>query len=317
MLGDSYMRVLSTTAALQREVVKLMKPGTKRIAIVAFVGAGADAYIPKPEGVRIVCWPKAGGTNPAAVRKLLLRKADVRFADRLHMKLYWAKGRGAIVGSANLTTNALGSGGLRELAVFVPDNTIPIAAIMRSLAARPVSEKELDALELEHRKLGRKIAGPEVRTSYLDWYASPSRSRWKLGWWTKDVAFSSQAKAKAKGEYNRRPRFSMWGRPREHREADWVLTFRVNDRRVFSARWLYVDFVVRGGGKGDEYPFEAVQVKTAKECTAPPFSINPTFLRAFRKACQDFGIPKIKKLKSVTPPEELLRAIAKSVRALS
>lgn len=68
---------------------------------------------------------------------------------------------------------------------------------------------------------------------------------------------------------------------------------------------------------GDEYPFEAVQVWTSKVRTAPPFLINRIFVRALAKACRRFGIPKIKNLKTVRPPGQLLREIAKEMRAAS
>lgn len=78
-------------------------------------GNGADAYIRNPKGVEILCWPKAGSTNPDALRDLINRGAIVKFVDDLHMKVYWSK-KGVVVTSANLSTNALGSGSLKSLA---------------------------------------------------------------------------------------------------------------------------------------------------------------------------------------------------------
>src|ERR1051325_11165032 len=82
----------------------------RRVAITAFVGDGAEAYLRKPEGLTLICWPKAGGTNPNALRKLIKLRVQVYFADALHMKLYWTEDKGAIITSANLSTNALGIG---------------------------------------------------------------------------------------------------------------------------------------------------------------------------------------------------------------
>ena len=100
--------------------------GGRRVAISAFVGDGARAFIRKPLGVEIICWPRAGGTNPLELNRLKNAGAHISFADRLHMKVYWAAKRGAIVGSANLSTNALGAGGLKEFGVLLPPGSIDI-----------------------------------------------------------------------------------------------------------------------------------------------------------------------------------------------
>ena len=308
-IPSPYMRILSTTAEIQSAVVRLMQPGVRRVAITAFVGAGASAYIPKPEGVTVVCWPKAGGTNPAAVRDLLARGANVLFADRLHMKLYWAEGRGAIIGSANLSTNALGSGGLKELAALLPARSVDIDQVLGSVSSRKVSNKELDRLELEHRKLGRKITGSGISISFRDWFEMQARSRWKLGWWDSAVNYSPQARTTAKADFGRSPVNSIWGRAREHVVGDWVLSFCVTKKRVYPAKWLFVNFVVRARRKNETYPFEAVQVWTGRQCTPPPFAINKAFNRALSKACHEFGIKQLKDLETVKPPEKLLRGI--------
>ena len=308
-VAPSSMRILSTTAEIQRAVVRLMQPGVRRVAITAFVGAGASAYIPKPEGVTVVCWPKAGGTNPAAVRDLLARGADVLFADRLHMKLYWAEGRGAIIGSANLSTNALGSGGLKELAVLLPARSINIDQVLRSVSPRKVSNKELDRLELEHRKLGRKITGSGSSISFRNWFEMKTRSQWKVGWWASAVNFSPQARATAKADFGRSPVNSIWGRAREHVTGDWVLSFCVTKKRIYPAKWLFVNFVVRAGRKNETFPFEAVQVWTSRECTPPPFVLTKAFNRALSQACHKFGVKQLKDLETVKPPIKWLRAI--------
>jgi hypothetical protein len=148
------MRILNTSAAIRKAITTLMAPSKmRRVAIVAFVGDGARAFIRNPKGVEIICWPKAGGTNPLELRRLKKAGACIRFADRLHMKVYWAAGRGAIVTSANLTTNALGAGDLREFGVLLPANTIAIDDIIGSLKSRPFNRADIQKLEEEHRKL--------------------------------------------------------------------------------------------------------------------------------------------------------------------
>jgi hypothetical protein len=83
----------------------------------------------------------------------------------------------------------------------------------------------------------------------------------------------------------------------------------VTKKRVYPAKWLFVNFVVRAGRKNETFPFEAVQVWTGRECTPPPFAINKAFNLALSKACHEFGIEQLKDLKTVKPPEKLLRGI--------
>lgn len=310
------MRILHDTASIQREVADLMRPGARRVAIVAFVGAGAEAYIPRPKGVTIVCWPKAGGTNPNAIRELMRRKADVWFADKLHMKLFWAEQRGAVIGSANLTTNALGAGGLKELAVRVPAESVNVDKLLISVKPRKPSKAALDRLEFEHRKLGAKLTGRGRPISFLTWFDSKVRSSWKLGWWDSSVSFSEQARAKAHAEYNRRPLDSIWGYRNEHNDYDWILSFCLTEKRVYKPRWLFVDFVVPSGRKGDEYSFEAVQVRTPRECPMPPFALTKQFNRAFARACREYGFQNLQDLKSSKPPKNWLRIICQSMEGL-
>ena len=97
-------RLLYTSADVRQAIIRLFRSSKgHRVAISAFVGDGAEAYLPKPKGLQLICWPKAGGTNPNVLRKLMKRGVEVFFADRLHMKTYWSEDRGAVVTSANLS----------------------------------------------------------------------------------------------------------------------------------------------------------------------------------------------------------------------
>src|SRR4051812_5854740 len=108
------VEVLYSSEAIRVAVRDLFRRGRgRRGAIVAFVGDGAEASLPRPSGLELYCWPCAPGTNPRAIRLLRKLGVDTFFVDRLHTKLYWASGRGAVVASSNLSTNAYGHGGLK------------------------------------------------------------------------------------------------------------------------------------------------------------------------------------------------------------
>lgn len=70
--------ILYSQTAIFRTIKRIFQaPQTRRVAITAFVGDGAESYLPAPAEIRLVCWPKAGGTSPRALRRLMKRKVDI------------------------------------------------------------------------------------------------------------------------------------------------------------------------------------------------------------------------------------------------
>jgi hypothetical protein len=57
-----------------------------------------------------------------------------------------------IIPSANLSTNALGAGNLKEFGVHLPTDTVSIDDVIKSLRSRPFNRTEMDKLEEEHRR---------------------------------------------------------------------------------------------------------------------------------------------------------------------
>lgn len=92
MVRFNLAKVLYTSADVRQTLIRLFADSRKRrVAISAFVGDGAEAYLPKPKGLELYCWPKESGTNPETLRRRKRRGADIFFADALHMKVYWSK----------------------------------------------------------------------------------------------------------------------------------------------------------------------------------------------------------------------------------
>lgn len=66
------MKILYSSADVRKAIVELFSLSKgRRVAVVAFVGRGAKACLPKPKGLELFCWPKEGGTNPDVLRDLL------------------------------------------------------------------------------------------------------------------------------------------------------------------------------------------------------------------------------------------------------
>src|ERR1051325_7986254 len=123
------MKIITEPARIRAALHDLLSdPNDERVAAVAYVGADALSFLSAPTGITIYCWPQAGGTNPIAVEELVRNGIKVNFVKRLHAKVYWSQSRGALIGSANLTSNALGEGGLREAVVWVPPGAFDMNA---------------------------------------------------------------------------------------------------------------------------------------------------------------------------------------------
>ncbi len=321
---NSGYKVLKTSESIRKEIIKLMSSGSqRRIAITAFVGSGARAYIPKPKGVEIICWPKAGGTNPNELRRLKQMGAEISFVDSLHMKLYLAKGQGALITSANLSTNALGSGNLKEFGVLIPDKAIDIDELIAFMKPRRFNKMDIERLEMEHRSIPPQLRANEKnvdRMEFSEWLTLPEPARWKLGWYEKYGAVAKSAKEVTQINHNvRGPADFLACGKRDYKKSDWVLTFRLKNKGGAAAQWMYIDYIVKVGRNDrrafdSAYPYQAIQVWPSIKYTPPPFTIDKEFRSAFRLAVKEYGVDNIRNLRTTHPPKRLLEMIGGNLR---
>ncbi len=299
-------------------------PHVRRVAIVAFVGSGVERYLPSPNGIELVCWPQPGSTNPNAIRRLMSLGVDVSFADNLHMKVYWAKGQGAIITSANLSTNALG-GRLLEFGVLLPANEFnesQVDQILLSIKKRPVSEEEFRQFEQDHTQVERlrklKVPGaeriidpPEDRTppSFQDWYEQPFPKPWKLATFIPaDVPLSKRAKEILQEWRVKEPKWYMSVPNEELKQGDWVLFFE----RGNILDWFFVDALVKVAPEEPAYQHGAYQIIQIdrNEAAELPFQLSESFRDKVSKAIQQLGDTKwLGSLESADPPKRFIEAI--------
>ncbi|MGD0072460.1 MAG: phospholipase D-like domain-containing protein [Candidatus Bathyarchaeia archaeon] len=313
--------ILYTSGEVREAIVNLFEAASgRKVAISAFVGDGADAYLGKVSGLELICWPKSGGTNPHALRRLISKGAKISFSDSLHMKVYWAENQSAVITSANLSTNALGSGNLKEIGVLLKAQDVDIQRVIDSLKTRPVTEKEIRKLEREHkdyvsRNPSQNPKDSEIQ-SYYEWYASFGRSDWKLGEIEGECGVSQAVRDRLKKDYGLQysdNQQTLISAPKGcYKKTDWVLTFfRENLSRI---EWLYVDFVADVSKSDREYdpknPSQVVQVRPRKYYNGFPFDEkDKRFKKAFSAAIKEYGIQKIDKMQTSKPPKKLVEAI--------
>jgi hypothetical protein len=291
----------------------------RRVAVAAFVGQDAIELLGKARGVEVICWPKGGATNPDAVRALMQAGAKVFFSDNLHMKLYWSPA-GCIIGSANLSANALGNGSLKEIGVLLSGEDVDIDSVLRSVTPRRVTRDALHKLDQEHAiytaRNPAKGKGPKKPKglTFGDWMQSPYPKTWKLGWWDQEAAGSRVAKAQSKSQYGvPDPKDFIGARKGQFAEGDWALSFRLGDKGAGQCRWMRVDFAIRVPQNDPAYnsnwPYEAVQVFPLKRYGLPPFRLDKAFQKAFGKAIASCGSTAIRRIRSLRPSEKLLGLI--------
>ena len=182
MANKVTVKVLYSSKEIREELHRIYADtAQKRIAISAFVGMDAISYLPNPKGIMLICWPKEGGTNPDGIRRLIEEEVDVHFCDSMHIKLYWTQKHGAIITSANLSSNAMDTGHLLEFGILLPSRCINIKKLLSSLKIRQAKENEIRTLDVEHDHYYRKkqVKPSTVKQTFLKWYNSKYRKNWK------------------------------------------------------------------------------------------------------------------------------------------
>jgi hypothetical protein len=292
----------------------------KRVALVAYVGTDGEKYLPHPEGLRLICNPSPGGTDPDTLRQLLKRGATIEVSDRLHMKVYWSKNRGCVITSANASSNALGKNGLKEAGIWLPSGTVDVNRLIRYANVRKLRERDLSRLDVESREhnknVGKRAENNKNAGDFLQWYSSPHRSKWKLSWSFKQVVgHSAAAKEQTQSEYGHKQPH-LWTSTSKNgvRKNDWLLTFTFTDRGTKSVEWMYADFVVKLDSKEKRFydrhfPYHAVQVNAPTKYPVPPFQITPKFRKALSAAVNLYTQDRLIGAKSDFPSGWLLKII--------
>ena len=316
------MKVLHSASDLRAAVHEVFGGRSRRVALVAFVGEGAEAYLPNAKGLELVCCPDGRSTNPNELRRLESKGVKVRFADNLHMKLYWSR-LGAVVASANLSDNGLG-GGLKELGVLLGPGQVDITHALRIAKPRKVTDVEMRRLDHEYAtapREKRKPVGPppprRKQTTFGEWLKQPHRRVWKLGWWDAYEGESATTRKVCRTDYGvDSPDNFIPCKPGDYAQGDWVLCFRTTKRAVREIEWLCVDrqVPVRRSDRGFDRKFscEAIQAYPLNHYGTSPFDCSAKrFCMAFGSAAAEYGLKRIKDLKSVHLPAKLLNLVVK------
>lgn len=316
-------KLLPSSKAIRLALSQLFTKATRkrrRVILSAYVGAEAPSLLPDVDRIELYCWPQAGATNPHALRTLESKGVKISFADRLHMKVYWVAGKGAVIGSANLSTNALGVGGLSECGVLIPARDVEIDALIRSVSHRPMTEPLLAKLQKQHdlfwsrnRALVKRSAAPTPPQSFSQWAARPRSFPWRLTWWDfEGNEAESTAKAVEHDFGSELDDFIDCTKNNQFTEGDWVLLYQcLKNNRPGKLSWFFISGIYPVPVKERTeaiYTHQAVQVGSLRG-RRPPFQLTPSFQHHFSAAVMDYGAKKLADQGSTEIPPALLKDI--------
>lgn len=287
---------------------------------------GAEDYLPNPKGIELICWAKAGSTNPHTIRILIQRGLKVFFGDQVHTKLYWTSDNGALVTSANLSTNAFGAGGLVEFGIVVDSKDININKVIGEMKLQDVTrnpQKHLELLDKLHKEHIKQNPQENLRSrkprDFTEWCQSPAREKWKIAIVERtDLKLAATIKSMLQNEYGKtKPYDYMSAAAIDYSENDWILILSEANKRggtsISDISWMYADRIVRVSKKerisiNDGLDAQVIQISPTKSYEQPPFSIRNTRIRnAIKNAYIDLYSKKT--YYSVNPSNGFIDAI--------
>lgn len=151
------MEVLLTACDIRKRIRWVLGARRgKRVVLVAYVGKNSTRFLPSPAGIDLYCSTDPSGTNPYGLRELLRTGVNLFAVQRLHMKVYWSRERGAVLGSANLSQNGLGDGGLLESAVYIKPGVFDAQLVANRLSATVIDKQCLTRLIATYNEYRKK-----------------------------------------------------------------------------------------------------------------------------------------------------------------
>ncbi|MBV9301739.1 MAG: phospholipase D family protein [Acidobacteriaceae bacterium] len=323
----SNLKVLYTSTELHnaiRGVLGSPSPNERRVALVAYAGKNAHAFLLDPKDLEIVCALEPSATSAETLIRLRERGAEISQSDRLHMKVYWSSKKGAVICSANASANALGRRGLKEAGVWIPKGAVDIQKLLRYARPHSIRDSDLKALARESDQI--QAARPRRQTrvhdespTLRDWLASGGRKDWDLGWWDASCHVAKAAKTEAISHYGvGEPADFLTCKRNYHSPGDWVLTFNVEGGK--SASWMYVDFVVKVPRSDKRafypsYPYQAAQVHPSSLYPAPPFRLDSQARKVIAAAVKGFGRKQFEKMRTARVPSAFRQLLKAHVRS--
>ena len=282
----------------------------KRTIVVAFVGKDAEHYLNRPKGIKLICWPKPGSTNPFELKKLQDKGIELFFCNNLHMKIFHSEKLGTVLGSANLSTNAIGSGRqqLLEAGIYLNPGEFDLMNITNQLNFRKPLKRDWNELYegLNSLHVFEKYEESKKANSFADWLRLPIEHKLKIAIYDGFGKFTKE-------ELEFGPEYSIEGLKKYYKVGDTLLTINTNTKGELlpnSIKWQFVDRIISTAGSN--FPYSALQDKPTNTYRFP-FKLTPEFKIALVQECKKYGVDKLDRERQKYIPEAFLKRIAKKL----
>jgi hypothetical protein len=287
------MHYLQNSEEIRTAINSIYSTNDEKWAIVGFVGYGALDQLPSGvKNLSVICWPKPGATSPDGVRRLQDAGIKVYFCDRLHSKIYWASGQGAVIGSANLSKNALTDSGQHEFGVIVKDVDFDIKKIIGNLKYKLADEASLNSLEVARVKLGVSDSDSDDELAKAQTFLEETEhvvlKRFKIVSWHEFLDDISYIEKEVKSRFNssnieNSNVFSHEDIDKDSFQVgDYVLQISIDEEgeiRIANCKWLRVELIIVRGNSTT-----LVQVHPSASGVQPPFVIDSMFKKNLKAA---------------------------------
>jgi hypothetical protein len=276
---------------------------------VAYVGKDWAKLIAPARLKEIVLSPTVG-TNPSAVKELVTQLGweKVHFLDQLHAKIYIGS-NAVIVGSANLSTNALSFGGADLFEAIMVSSEVghrkeamDAFERLRDTAGKAYPTEQAKRARLEKLVRDTEKAKKAGLFSQLD--QGTAFDQYKIGnhrilveWWTAHTEEGFEVEGA-------RDQTDLRFGEEKPQVGDWVLSWRCkydgDPVKNGSIEWIWVDVIGKSGD--DDYPDQVAET-TRPSPAALPFVIDKEFKKAFREVIveDDFSSMRINVEDETTP----------------
>ncbi len=196
------MKTLATGTEITHAIHEvLVNQDDERIIIVAFVGIDPLRWIPTPKDLSLYCWPHAGATHPDGIAQLIDAGVDVHFVDRLHAKIFWSRTGGTVIGSANLSQNALGEKSLIEACIRLEPGQFQIQEVISGFEDKAIGQDNpefsriFEKLRTEHvafcqwnpsSPMAQKVSKDRKLPTFGEWLQDGQRKAWQLSYFNSE-----------------------------------------------------------------------------------------------------------------------------------
>ncbi len=309
--GIQYLR---DSKSIKDKLKWLFETDERKVAIVGFVGGNAAEYISNFENLEIYCWPLPHATNPDGIVALSEQHANVYFKEKLHAKIYWAEGRGVIIGSANLSDNALGENGLMEFAVYIRDEKFNIDDVIKDFkldGLSKFSKRQLNELQKKSRvpiAPGQGFGYKKNKRSFEAYMNDEYREPIKLIYY--HHGYDKEDREQIEQQVVSLINYNDVGCSIE--EGDLCLQVHLDDADCLKNKkepisWFVVNDVINY--KGQKI---AIQKEGRKNT---PFKINDSaFIDAFRYVFDSRGLDKVRNRRTSIIKDDFLESVLKRIK---